>query len=98
METIVFVPLSELDADDCVNGKWATILSLLKNAWERGINDIYALKRLHPNPEFVLTNDHLKLPPLDNKTGMPINMTEEKQLLIFRHIDVDELESLLNNE
>ena len=96
METVIFVPLNELDADDCVNGKWATILSLLKYAWERGDTNIYALKRLQPDPEFILTNDHLKLPPLDKTTGMPINM-DEKQLLIFRHVEVEELESLLNN-
>ena len=96
METIVFVPLSELDADDCVNGKWATILSLLKYAWERGDTNIYALKRLQPDPEFVLTNDRLKIPPLDRITGMPINK-DKKQLLIFRHVEVEELEALLNN-
>ena len=96
METIVFVPLSELDADDCVNEKWATILSLLKYAWERGDTNIYALKRLQPDPEFVLTNDRLKIPPLDRITGMPINK-DKKQLLIFRHVEVEELEALLNN-
>ena len=96
METVIFVPLNELDADDCANGKWATILSLLKNAWERGITDIYALKRLEPDPEFVLSNEPSILPPLDRITGMPLNIGE-KQLLIFRHVEVEELEALLND-
>ena len=96
METVIFVPLSGLDADDCVNGKWATILSLLKYAWERGDTNIYALERLQPDPEFVLTNDRLKIPPLDRITGMPINK-DKKQLLIFRHVEAEELEALLNN-
>ena len=97
METIIFVPFTEFDDDDCVNGKWATILSLLKNAWEKGNNNVYALKRLQPNPEFVLTNDHLKLPPLDKTSGLPINMNDN-QLLVFRGVEVDELCELLNNE
>jgi hypothetical protein len=97
METIIFVPFTEFDDDDCVNGKWATILTLLKHAWERGHTDIYALKRLHPNHEFVLTNDHYKLPPLDKTTGLPINM-DGNQLLVFREVDADELCELLNNE
>ena len=96
METAIFVPLTEYDDDESVNGKWATILSLLKNAWERGITDIYALKRLEPDPEFVLSNEPFKLPPLDRITGMPLNIGE-KQLLIFRHVEVEELDSLLNN-
>ena len=97
METIIFVPSTEFGDDDCVNGRWATILSLLKYAWERGTKDIYALKRLHPGSEFVLTNDHLKLPPLDKTTGMPININEQ-QLLILRYVEVDELNELLHNE
>ena len=96
METVIFVPLNQLDANDCVKGKWATILSLLKYAWERGDTNIYALKRLQPDPEFVLTNDRLKIPPLDRITGMPINK-DKKKLLIFRHVEVEELEALLNN-
>ena len=98
METGIFTPLSEIDCDGCVSGKWASILCLLKQAWEAGDTDIYALKRMHPAPEFVLVNKDLQLPELDKITGAPINITGQKQLLIFRHIDIDELELLLNNK
>ena len=97
METVIFVPSTEFDEDDCVNGKWATILSLLKHAWEQGTKDIYANYRLYPEPEFVLGNDHLKIPPLDKTTGMPLNINE-KQALLFREVELDELNELLNNE
>ena len=63
---------------------------------KNGDNNIYALKRLAPDPEFVLANEPFKIPPLDRITGMPLNIGE-KQLLTFRHIEVNELESLLNN-
>jgi hypothetical protein len=74
METIIFVPLKEFDEDDCVSGKWATILSLLKKAWESGNTDIYAVQRVDPDREFVLTTSdgaavcpYYQLPPLDKK-------------------------------
>ena len=44
MEIIMFVPFTEFDNDHCVNGKWATILSSLPNAWEIGHNNVYALQ------------------------------------------------------
>ena len=52
---------------------------------------------MHPAPEFVLVNKDLQLPELDKITGAPINITGQKQLLIFRHIDIDELEGLLSD-
>ena len=99
METAIFVPLSEFNDDDCVNGRWATILCLLKKSWEKiGDKNIYAFKRLEFDQDFVLANEPFKLPPLDIITRMPIKSNiGEKQLLIFRHVEVDELEPLLNN-
>ena len=55
-DTIAYVPLSEILGDK-MSGKWATILSVIKCAWERGDTDIYAMFRLQPDPEFILTNE-----------------------------------------
>jgi uncharacterized protein YqgV (UPF0045/DUF77 family) len=85
METVIFVPLKDFDEDECVSGKWATILSLVKKAWETGETDIYAVVQttcgVEPNVEFVLTTlavphqqlcPYVQLPPLDKKTGRPM--------------------------
>ena len=72
MEMLAYVPLSEISGDKnrCkISGKWATILSTIKSAWERGDTNIYAMYRLHPEPEFVLSNSKVKMPPLDKITG-----------------------------
>ena len=96
-DTMAFVPLSEAISDDEITGKWATILTLIQNAWKQGNTDIYAMKRLEPEPEFVLTNDNLKLPPLDKITGVPKNMVDDTYLF-FRMVEVDELEGFLNDD
>ena len=96
-ETMAYVPLSEITNEDHINGKWATILTLLKTAWERGDTDIYAMKRLEPEPEFVLTNNYQKIPPLDKHTGRPKKEIKDGQLMVFRMVEVDELDELLNN-
>ena len=67
-DTFAFVPLSEI-SNDKMSGKWATILSVMQSAWERGDTNIYAMLRLHPEPEFVLSNSKVKTPPLDKITG-----------------------------
>ena len=95
-DTIAYVPLSEILGDK-ISGKWATILSVIKCAWERGDTNIYCMKRLHPEPEFILCNDQLKTPPLDKNTGRIKQEIKDKQLMVFRMVEVDELDELLNN-
>ena len=56
------------------------------------------MKRLHPEPEFILCNDQLKMPPLDKDTGRIKKEIKDKQLMVFRMVDVDELDELLNNK
>ena len=71
-DMLAYVPLSEISGDKLrskMSGKWATILSVIQCAWERGDTNIYAMIRLYPDPEFILTNDSIKMPPLDNITG-----------------------------
>jgi hypothetical protein len=97
LDTMAFVPLSEAISDDEITGKWATILTLIQHAWKQGNTDIYAMKRLEPEPEFVLTNDNLKLPPLDKETGLPKNMVDDTYLF-FRMVEVDELGGFLNDD
>ena len=46
------------DSETKIDRIWIIQLALLKKAWERGDKDIYAMKRLSPEPEFVLTNKH----------------------------------------
>ena len=100
METVIFVPSTEFDEDECVSGKWATILSLVKGAWEAGKTDIYAVVRLGPDSEFVLTTkEHgfcLQLPPLDEKTGRPLNGCDKCPMVLFRPVGVKELNGFLN--
>ena len=95
-ETLAYVPLSEIN-DGHINGKWGTILTLLKTAWERGDNDIYCMIRLYPEPEFILCNSKLKTPPLDKNTGRVKQEIKDKQLMLFRMVEVEELYKLLNN-
>ena len=94
-ETLEYVPINEEDGCTGISNKWATILSLLKTAWESGDTDIYAVERLKPEREFVLTNDHFILPPLENKSGLPKEI-EGTTELIYRMVDVAELHQLLN--
>ena len=97
-DTIAYVPLSEILSDK-MSGKWATILSVMQCAWERGDTDIYAMKRLYPEPEFILTNKNIKMPPLDKITGcLKKELIIEGQPMIYRMVDVDELDELLNNK
>ena len=70
---------------------------LLQTAWERGDTDIYAMKRPEPEPEFVLTNNYQKIPPLDKCTGRAKKEIKDGQLMVFRMVEVDELDELLNN-
>ena len=97
-DTIAFVPLSEI-SNDKMSGKWGMILTLIKGAWEHGDTDIYAMYRLEPEPEFILTNQKIKMPPLDKITG---KIKEElfnngKVRMIYRMVNVDELNKLLND-
>ena len=95
METLIFVPLSNITSDR-INQKWATILAILKTSWEKGNNDIYGHVRLHPEPEFILQNKSISLPPLDEK-GMPKTYIKDKDLLIYREVEMDDLDHLLND-
>ena len=77
--------------EEYINKKWRTLLSVLKIRWEHGDNDIYCMIRLHPEPEFCLCNDQLKTQPLDKEI-------KDKQLMMFRMVEVDELDELLNKK
>ena len=83
--------------NDRINQKWGTILAVLKISWEKGNNDIYGHVRLHPEPEFILQNKNLALPPLDDKKGMPQENIKDKDLLIYREVEMEDLEHLLND-
>ena len=96
MDTLNFVPSSNIK-NDRINQKWGTILAVLKISWEKGNNDIYGHVRLHPEPEFILQNKNLALPPLDDKKGMPQEHIKDKDLLIYREVEIEDLEHLLND-
>lgn len=96
METLNFVPSSNIN-NDHIDQKWGTILAILKMSWEKGNNDIFGHVRLHPEPEFILQNKNISLPPLDDEKGMPKEPIKDKDLLIYREVEIDELENLLND-
>ena len=97
-DTIAYVPLSEIFGDK-MSGKWAAILSVIKCAWERGDTNIYAMLRLEPEPEFILTNKNIKMPPLDKITGcLKKELIIEGQPMIYRMVEAAELDELLNNK
>ena len=78
--------------------KWEIILSLLKYGWEKGDTSIYAMYRLEPKPEFILTNEKIKMPPLDKITGkIREDLIIKGRPMIFRMVDVKELNEQLNN-
>ena len=54
-DTLEYVPTKEEEGNTAISGKWATILALLKKAWENGDTDVYALERLTPEREFQIT-------------------------------------------
>ena len=89
-----YVPTQEEEGTG-ISGKWATILTLLKQAWENGDTDIYAVERLTPEREFTLTNKHVILPPLDKQTGN-VKPFAENTDIVYRMIDIKELDKILN--
>ena len=63
---MAYVPVEDLIENETqINNIWVVQLALLKRAWARGDTDIYAAVRVLPEPEFVLTNDHFNLCPLN---------------------------------
>ena len=94
-DTLEYVPTKEEEGNTAISGKWATILALLKKAWENGDTDVYAVERLTPEREFILTNEHVILPPSDKQTGnlKPFAVNTE---VVYRMIDIKELNKLLN--
>jgi hypothetical protein len=99
METLEFVPMSNIiNKTGKITGKWATILSILKKSWETGTTNIYAQYRLEFEPEFVLRNKNIPIPPLDDIKGMAKGYIKHDQLLSYRAVDVDELEDLINDK
>ena len=101
METVEFVPMSNFvdgSGTGRINGKWATILAILKKSWENGTTNIYAQYRLDFEPEFVLRNKNIPIPPLDDVKGMDKGYIKHDQLLSYRSVHVDELEALINDK
>jgi len=95
LQTMAYVPFEDLIENETkINKKWVIQLALLKKAWERGDTDIYAAKRLSPEPEFVLTNDHFKLCPL-NKDGSAKPITNGT-LMSYELVSVEQLVSILS--
>lgn len=93
-QTMAYVPFDDLIENETkINKRWAIQLALLKRAWERGDTDIYAARRLLPEPEFVLTNDHFNLCPL-NKDGTtkPIS---DRTLMAYELVSVEQLVDIL---
>ena len=95
MDTLNFVPSSNI-RNDRINQKWGTILAVLKVSWEKGNKDIYGHVRLHPEREFILRNINISVPPLDDAKGMPKYIIKDNDLLVYREVEIDELEQLLN--
>ena len=97
-DIMAYVPLSEI-SNNKMSGKWAMILSVIKTAWEQGDTNIYAMYRLRPEPEFVLSNSKVKTPPLDKITGQIKKelFNDSKALMVHRMVNVDELNKLLND-
>ena len=96
-DTIAFVPLSEI-VNDKMSRKWVTILTVMQCAWEKGDTDIYAMRRLKPEPEFILANIGIKMPPLHKETGhLKTELIIKGQPMIYRMVDVDELNAQLND-
>ena len=67
-DIVRFVPKS-CDDGKHINQRWVVYLSVLQDKWENGDKNIYALMRTKPEPDFVLTNESLKAPPVDKISG-----------------------------
>jgi len=94
-DTLEYVPTQEEKGGTGISGKWATILTLLKQSWENGDTDIYAVERLTPEREFTLTNENVILPPLDKQAGN-VKPFADNTDIVYRMIDIKELGKLLN--
>ena len=95
LQTMAYVPFSDLIENETkINRRWVIQLALLKKAWEKGNTDIYAARRLLPEPEFVLTNDHFKLCPLNKDgTAKPIS---NGALMAYELVSVEQLVNILS--
>ena len=95
-QTIAYVPYSGLEEkENRLSKRWVIQLALLKKAWERGYTNICPAMRLTPEPEFVLTNDHFNLCPM-NKDGTPKPINDGDKIT-YRLVSVEELQELLND-
>lgn len=95
LQTMAYVPFDDLIENETkINKRWVIQLALLTRAWERGDTDIYAAKRLLPEPEFVLTNDHFKLCPL-NKDGTTKPIAD-RTLMAYELVSVEQLVRILS--
>ena len=96
-ETIEFAPMSQIN-NDKINGKWLSILSILKHQWENGNRNIYCHYRLNPEPEYILHTMDVAIPPLDDKMGLPKDNVKNGENLMYRAVDVEELFNLINDK
>lgn len=95
LQTMAYVPFEDLiEHETKINKRWAIQLALLKRAWERGDIDIYAARRLLPEPEFVLTNEHFNLCPL-NKDGTT-KPRPDRTLMAYELVSVEQLVDILS--
>ena len=97
IEIISYVPCSEITADGHISAKWVEILDIMRTSWEIGDMDIYAVIRLTPEPEYILCNNRLKIPPLDPLTGSPKNNIKHRDLKAFRMVEAEEINLLIND-
>ena len=64
--------------------------------WEHSDTNIYAVKRLHPEPEFSLTHDKIKIQP--SLTGADILNYKPDDQIHYMRVDIEELMELLNEK
>ena len=81
-----------------INGKWLSILSILKHQWENGNRDIYCHFRLNPEPEYILQTMDVPLPPLGDKISLPKDIVKDGEHLVYRAVDVEELFNRINDK
>ena len=111
-DTMVFIPKSQINNEQKQNKKWATILNSLKQQWEKGYTDIYALMMLEvrgdtlPPLKAVQSTAFVPNPQCHRQEGLFVLKTDDTgvaggihdgQSLVFRTIDVDELDEILND-
>ena len=75
LDTVAFAPQSQF-TNERINDEWLSILTSVKQQWEKGYTDIYAMikiERDNSQTHFVLKTDDNNLPPMDHEQGVPLD-------------------------